>query len=185
MAVSEAALAPDAVSPGPRLASFRDVAMLVAAQREPVLHGLLLHSVHLVRFAPGVIELRAQPDAPRELAPRLGEVLLAATGQRWTIALSREAGEPTLAEQGRAADTARLDGAADHPLVRAILEAFPGARVDSVTDARADAYGLVDMLDVGGPGTDGPGIDGLGLIEEGDGREFAPLDEDELMDGQE
>ena len=102
----------------------------------------LLHSVHLVRFAPPVIELRPQPDAPRDLAARLAALLLEATGTRWTIALSAAPGEPTLAEQGMAADTARRSDAAEHPLVRAILAAFPGARIEAVHDARVDAYGL-------------------------------------------
>ncbi len=145
--------------------------MLVAERREPLLHGLLLHAVHLVRFAAPVIELRPEPDAPRDLAPRLAALLLEATGTRWTIALSREPGEPTLAAQGQAADTARRDEAAMHPLVRAILDAFPGARIAGVTDSRADVYGLVDettML-----------VDEPAMLEEGDGREFAPLDADD------
>ena len=138
--------APDAPAV-PRLASFRDVAALVAERREPMLHGFLLHAVHPVRFAPGVIELRPEPDAPRDLAPRLAALLLEATGQRWTIALSKEQGEPTLAAQGLAADAARRRDAADHPLVRAILEAFPGALIQEVRDSRADAYGLADAPD--------------------------------------
>jgi DNA polymerase-3 subunit gamma/tau len=127
---------------GPRLASFRDVAALVAEQREALLHAHLLHSVHLVRFAPPVIEIRPQPEAPRDLAPRLAALLQEATGQRWTIALSTAPGEPTLAEQGNAAEAGRRAAAADHPLVRAILEAFPGARIETVHDADADYYGL-------------------------------------------
>jgi len=126
----------------PQPANFRDVVALVAAGREPTLHGHLLHSVHLVRFAPPVIELRPQPEAPRDLAARLAALLQQATGVRWTIALSTAAGEPTLAEQGMAADGARRVAAAEHPLVRAVLEAFPGARIEAVHDARADAYGL-------------------------------------------
>jgi len=161
--------ATELVPAGPRLSSFRDVAMLVAERREPVLHGLLLHSVHLVRFAAPVIELRPEPDAPRDLAPRLAALLLEATGTRWTIALSRQPGEPTLAEQSKAADVARRGEAALHPLVRAILEAFPGAKIASVTDSRADAYGLVDTPMLGEGAT----------LEGGDGREFAPLDADD------
>ncbi len=132
----------------PRLASFREVAALVADRREPMLHGHLVHSVHLVRFAPPVIELRPQPEAPRDLAPRLAALLLQATGTRWTIALSGAPGEPTLAEQGSAADAARRASAADHPLVQAILAAFPGARIEAVADERADAYGLSDPPDI-------------------------------------
>ena len=126
----------------PRFATFRAVTAFVAGQRQAMLHAHLLHSVHLVRFAPPVIELRPQPEAPRDLAPKLATLLTEATGTRWTIALSTAAGEPTLAEQGNAADAARRATAADHPLVRAILDAFPGARIDSVHDASADAYGL-------------------------------------------
>lgn len=107
-----------------------------------MLHAHLVHSVHLVRFAPPVIELRPQPEAPKDLAPKLAALLGEATGTRWTIAFSAEAGEATLAQQGNAADAARRTAAADHPLVRAIMDAFPGARIDTVHDAAADAYGL-------------------------------------------
>jgi DNA polymerase-3 subunit gamma/tau len=147
----------------PRLASFPEVAALVAEQRDPILHAHLVHSVHLVRFAPPVIELRPEPTAPRDFAARLAAVLGQATGTRWTIALSAVAGEPTLAEQGTAADTARRTAAATHPLVRAILDAFPGARIEAVHDSRADAYGLIAAPVLGGePESDGP--------------EFAPVD---------
>jgi DNA polymerase-3 subunit gamma/tau len=127
---------------GPRLGSFREVVALVGERKEAMLHAHLLHSVHLVRFAPPVIELRPQPEAPKNLAAQLAALLSNLTGTRWTIAVSRETGEPTIAEQGNAADTARKTAAADHPLVRAILAAFPGARVDTVHDKMADAYGL-------------------------------------------
>jgi DNA polymerase-3 subunit gamma/tau len=144
----------------PRLSGFRDVLALVAAEREMLLHGHLLHSVHLVRFAPPVIELRPQPDAPRDLAPKLAALLLRTTGTRWTIALSQEAGEQTLAQQGNDADRARRTEAAAHPLVRAILEAFPGAIIESVRAPGVDDYGLPS--DTGTPDSDMP--------------EFAPYD---------
>jgi DNA polymerase-3 subunit gamma/tau len=126
----------------PHFATFRDVIAFVASQRQAMLHAHLLHSVHLVRFIPPVIELRPQAEAPRDLAPKLATLLTEATGTRWTIALSTASGDATLAEQGNAADARRRANAADHPLVRAILDAFPGARIDSVHDAKADAYGL-------------------------------------------
>ena len=144
------ALAEPARAPSPRLASFRDVLALALAEREVLLHGHLLHSVHLVRFAPPVIELRPHADAPRTLAPQLGALLLRATGTRWTVALATSAGEPTLAEQGQAADQLRRNAAADHPLVRAIMEAFPGARIEAVRDPSADAYGLPAEISLGG-----------------------------------
>ncbi len=157
---------------GPRLASFRDVAALVAERREPQVHGHLVHSVHLVRFSPGVIELRPQPEAPRDLAARLAAILQEATGTRWTIALSTAAGEPTLAEQGVAADYSRRHAAAEHPLVMAIMSAFPGAKIAAVHDARADAYGIADA---GGPALGG----------DPEGPEFAPDDAEYVDEMQE
>jgi DNA polymerase-3 subunit gamma/tau len=149
---------------GQVLATFRDVAQLVADRREATLHAHLVHSVHIVRFAPPVIELRQAPDAPRDLAARLGAVLTDATGVRWTIALSSQPGEPTLADQGDAADGARRAEAQAHPLVRAILDAFPGARIEAVNDSTTDSYGL-------------PATPQLGGGDEPDGFDLPPPDE--------
>ena len=180
MAAAERAPAPaptpaPASSPDPQLATFRDVVALASARREAMLHAHLLHSTHLVRFAPPVIELRTEPDAPRDLAARLAAMLTEVTGTRWTIALSAAAGDATLAEQGNAADSARKTAAADHPLVRAILDAFPGARIDTVHDSRADAYGLAHAP-----------APAMSLTEGGDVPsmpDFAPIDA-ELVDGE-
>jgi DNA polymerase-3 subunit gamma/tau len=141
-AVANGAAVMEAAPPGPVLNSFRDVAAFVKEQREAMLHAHLLHSVHLVRFAPPVIELRTEPDAPRNLAPQLATLLSNATGQRWTIAVVPKEGEPTLAAQGLAADEMRRGEAFDHPLVQAIMKAFPGARMETVHDRSADDYGL-------------------------------------------
>ena len=151
-AMAQSAPNPEMAPAAPVLRSFRDVVALVAVHREALLHALLLHAVHLVRFAPPVIELRPEPDAPRDLSSRLAALLRDATGTRWTIAISKQPGEPTIAEQGRAADETRSANAADHPLVRAILEAFPGARIDRVQDSSADAYGLAPEPELPLPG---------------------------------
>jgi DNA polymerase-3 subunit gamma/tau len=162
------AAAPEA-DPAPRLQNFRDVAQLAEARREAMLHAHLLHDVHLVRFAPGLIELRPEPSAPRDLAASLAKLLLDATGERWSIAMSRDEGQPTLAVQGQAADSARRSAAAEHPLVRAIMNAFPGAVIDKVNDSRVDVYGLAPEMQ---------------LVDEIDMPEFAPLDA-ELADDME
>jgi DNA polymerase-3 subunit gamma/tau len=81
-------------------------------------------------------------EAPRDLAAQLTALLAEATGARWTIALSNAPGEPTLAEQGKAAEAERLTLAQSHPLVQAVLAAFPGAAIAAVRDEGADAYGL-------------------------------------------
>jgi DNA polymerase-3 subunit gamma/tau len=130
------------VQDAPQPGNFRELAAMVAESREAMLHAHLVHSVHLVRFAPPVLELRVEADTPRDFAPKLGTLLLDITRQRWTIALSTAPGEPTLAEQGNSADHARREQAGTHPLVRAILDAFPGAKIQAVLDDKIDAYGL-------------------------------------------
>ncbi len=126
--------------PSPR--SFRDVVAL-ASGRAPLLHALLVQSVHLVGFAEGRIELRPRPEAPRDLASQLAAVLLEVTGRRWTISLSNEVGEATLAEQSQALAADRHEAARAHPLVQAILAVFPQATLGPVRDERLDAYGLL------------------------------------------
>src|SRR5271166_1288358 len=151
-----------AAAPSPALpATFRDVVALAATHREARLHSELLHHVHLIRYAPPNIELRPDEHAPRDLAPRLAALLQQATGERWTIALSQAPGEPTLAEQSAAADAARHAQASEHPLVRAIMDAFPGARIEAVHDRDADQYGL--------PRTDAASDEPDTEIEENDG----------------
>ena len=123
--------------------TLRELAQAVAASRGyPLLHAHLVHSVHLVRLTPGRLEFRPEPDAPRSLAADLGAFLLAHTGTRWTVVISPEPGDPTLAQQAESADLARRDAASDHALVRAILVAFPGATLVKVEDRSLDAYGL-------------------------------------------
>jgi DNA polymerase-3 subunit gamma/tau len=68
------------------------------------------------------------------LAPRLSRLLAEWTGRPWLVSLSREAGLPTLREQGLERESQRKRDAAGHPLVQAILAAFPGATIEAVRD---------------------------------------------------
>jgi DNA polymerase-3 subunit gamma/tau len=155
-AVAQALPVPDAM---PQPETWRDVVAL-ASGRDPKLHADLLHCVHPVRVAPPHLAIRPQPGAPRDLSQRLIAFLSTATGARWTVSVVNEGGEPTLAQQGRAAADDRLTRAESHPLVRAILEAFPGARIEAVRDAALDDYGLRPVA----------------ANDSVDGRDFAPPD---------
>jgi DNA polymerase-3 subunit gamma/tau len=121
--------------PAPRALNFADVVALAGSRHEVMLYAHLRQSVHLVRFAPPIIELRLEPEAPRDLAPRLAALLEAETNRRWTIALSGAAGEPTIDAVERAAQATARQSATDHPLVRAIFETFPGARIEKLHSA--------------------------------------------------
>ena len=118
----------------PRPGSFGEVVELFAANREAVLQGHRLSAVHLVRFEPGRIEFRPGAHAPRDLANRMGELLSRWTQVRWVVSVSAETGAPSLAEQAEGARRKRRNEAARHPLVRAALETFPGAKITDVRD---------------------------------------------------
>ena len=119
-----------AASPQVQLRSLQDVIALL----EPTssLKVNLEHNVHLVHMEQGRIEIRPTPKAPTTLAGDLSQKLFALTGQRWSISISREAGLPTLAEQKRDAKAAKFESVTQEPLVRAVLDRFPGAEIKEV-----------------------------------------------------
>ncbi|MDD2875988.1 MAG: DNA polymerase III subunit gamma/tau [Acidiphilium sp.] len=123
---------PPVTSAVPHLARFEDVIALAEERRDALLTSQLRHDARVVKFVPPIIELNLSPAAPRDLSARLAKFLEAETGRRWTIALSRETGAPSVVEARETArETAREDALA-HPLVQAIFATFPGAKIESV-----------------------------------------------------
>ncbi|HIJ63556.1 MAG TPA: DNA polymerase III subunit gamma/tau, partial [Rhodospirillaceae bacterium] len=127
--------------------SFAQLVTLVAEKCEPLLAACLDSAVHLVHFEPGRIEFRATAAAPGDLATRLSSLLRDWTGRRWLVSLSRETGAPTLREQRLEQDLRRKEDAANHPLVQAVLAAFPGAAIEVVRDLTVDAGPATDAVD--------------------------------------
>ena len=131
----EAAPAVEAVAdPVVEIRSFRDIVALFEEKREGILTTHLYKDVHLVHFAPGRIEFRPGEHAPRDLANRIGRHLSDWTRDRWIVSVSDAAGEPSLAEQAQADEQQRFAEADQHPLVNAVKEIFPGAKVTKVVD---------------------------------------------------
>ena len=96
------------------------------------LHDQAENFVRPVRYRPGLIEFNPGPGAPGDLAGRLGQLLRAATGERWAVLISDEAGEPTIADNRRAAQEEAKREAENHPLIAAALATFPGATISAV-----------------------------------------------------
>src|SRR5262249_31172147 len=127
--------------------SFLEVLDLFDRHREAVLRAHLFANVHLVRFEAGRIELRPTEAAPQNLPNRLGQLLTEWTGTRWIVSVSREGGEATLREQFDARAQNLAGEAASHPLVRAVLETFPGARIEAVRELAAEDAGAAEAAD--------------------------------------
>ena len=117
--------------------TFDELIALFRAKREAILLTHLLNDVHLVHFESGRLEFRPSERAPANLANRIAACLLDWTGKRWLVSLSNAAGEATIKQQQATIIAERKAEAAEHPLVQAILKAFPGARIEEVRDIGA------------------------------------------------
>jgi DNA polymerase-3 subunit gamma/tau len=116
------------------LASFEDVVALAGEKRDLPLKLALERFVRLVAFEDGRIDMALAPGAPQPLVNDLSRKLSEWTNRRWLVVLSSEEGAPTLRERAEARQAAVLTGVRADPLVRAVLERFPGAEIVDVRE---------------------------------------------------
>ncbi len=115
-----------------RFATFEAVVELIRTHRDVKLLVEVETGVRLHAYQPGRIEFTPSEHAPADLAQRLGARLQAWTGNRWAVTLVNGATAETIAEKRDAADRAVRDEASAHPLVQAVLTAFPKAKIASI-----------------------------------------------------
>ena len=131
----------------PRLARFEDVVALARAKRDIQLVQALEQDVRLDRFEPGRIAMSVVNGASPALAQTLAKRLQEWTGERWMVALAPGASAPTLHERASKRETERTNGAAEHPLVRKVLERFKGARIVEVRAPEAPPAAIAPASD--------------------------------------
>ncbi|MBK45120.1 MAG: DNA polymerase III subunit gamma/tau [Roseovarius sp.] len=131
--------------------TFESVLDLIRAQRDARLLIEVEGCVRLAAYRPGRIEFTPTPDAPADLAQRLGTALQRWTGQRWAVTLVNSATAPTVAETREASRSELEAEARSHPLVRAVFDTFPGAAIREIrspeeiaTEAGAEALPEVE-----------------------------------------
>ncbi len=134
------ALATDALH---HYARFEDVVELIRAHRDVKLLVEVETGLRLVSYQPGRIEVNPTPEAAPDLIGRLGSRLQAWTGNRWAISVA-DGGAPTIAEVRDAAENAIRSEAEQHPLVQAVIAAFPKAKI---TEIRTEAEKAQDALE--------------------------------------
>ena len=131
----------------PVLKGLEDIAALAAANHAPVLKVHIENDIHLVKLEAGRLEFRPGPRAPRTLAGDLQQKLRDWTGVRWSVSVTNDGGAPTLAEQKKNAKAARIESVMQAPLVRAVLDRFPGAEIVAVRDVEAPPVAAPDSED--------------------------------------
>jgi DNA polymerase-3 subunit gamma/tau len=116
-------------------ADFAAVVALFSERREGLIAVQLRTQVNLVSFAAGRVEWRQNSAAMADLAPKVARLLSEWTGRRWTVSVnSTDPAQATLAEQEATAELRRRQDAAELPLVKAVMAAFPGASIEAVRD---------------------------------------------------
>ncbi|MGB5560522.1 MAG: DNA polymerase III subunit gamma/tau [Paracoccaceae bacterium] len=115
-----------------RYATFEQVIELIRHNRDVKLLVEVESTLRLARYSPGRIEFAPTDNAPADLAQRLGARLQTWTGVRWGVSIVNEGGGQTITEI-RNADLLESEAKArEHPLVAAIFEAFPDARITDI-----------------------------------------------------
>ncbi len=111
-------------------------AELAAAIRDcsRVDHAMSLYSqlqlqVRVITLEDGKLIYSQPPGFEDDLTPALKQALFVLTGKRWEVATGTGEAAATLVEQELAAAQAAREAIANHPMIKAAREAFPGAEI--------------------------------------------------------
>ena len=125
-----------AVQNAPVIRSLEDIAAL--AEPRSQMRTILENNVRLIKLEPGRIEFSLTTAAVPSFSGDLSQKLKQWTGQRWMVSVAKDGGAPTIAEARRGAQQAKLDAVLQEPMVRAVLDRFPGSEVIAVRDLMQD-----------------------------------------------
>jgi DNA polymerase-3 subunit gamma/tau len=145
--VALGATAPSA-APVPIFARFEQLIAFVGERRDLPLKAALERDVRLVQFEDGRLEVALEPSASRTMIGDLARRLTALTGRRWMVAVSAEAGQPTVKAQIDAREEAFRRGVRADPLVQQVLARFPGAQIVAVRQGEGGAAPVAAQEDV-------------------------------------
>src|SRR5450830_673982 len=131
----------DEPEPAPTLSvgSFEELIALAQDKRDISMKMALERDVRLVRCEDGQLEIAVESSAPKTLVHDLQRKLIAWTGKRWIVVVSKARGAPTVRTQMEALQAEIELGVQSDPLVQAVLTRFPGAKIVGVTQNTPEA----------------------------------------------
>jgi DNA polymerase III subunit gamma/tau len=130
-----AAAAPPSAPSAP--ASYRELVERLRNGGKRILAQELHDQVALVSFMPPELVLKPLRPLGAEWSRDLAAALKEATGSRWTVSFTDQGGEPSLQQQEQIAEETLRAAVLDEPNVRAVLETFPEATLDSFGPAQS------------------------------------------------
>lgn len=117
--------------------SFDQIIALIRERRDMKLLTEVKSYLGLAHYSPGRIDFQPAPGAPASLAQELGAKLGQWTGARWMVSVVQSGGQPTIAAAQQAERTAAEEDAKTDPLVAAVFDVFPGAKITELRDLAA------------------------------------------------
>jgi DNA polymerase-3 subunit gamma/tau len=154
------ARAADAVPAEPTRAigTFDELIALTAEKRDLQMKTALERDVRLVHCEDGKLEIALESGAAKTLVNDLSRKLAQWTGRRWMVVVSAKPGEPTLKSQADARQAELERGVRADPLVKAVLERFPGAEIVGVRGQKDSPSEVPPTADESLPPADEDGL---------------------------
>jgi DNA polymerase III subunit gamma/tau len=140
-----AQLSEPVATPTLSIGSFAELIALAAEKRDIAVKMALERDVRLVRCEDGQLEIALEASAPKTLVHDLQRKLGGWTGKRWMVVVSKEQGAPTVRAQAEAQQAEIERGVQSDPLVQAVLNRFPGAKIVGVTQNSETGDSLPDV----------------------------------------
>src|SRR6476661_6391493 len=135
-----------AATPTLSIGSFEELIALTVDKRDITVKMALERDVRLVRCEDGQLEIALEPTAPKTFVHDLQRKLTGWTGKRWIVVVSKEQGAPTIRAQAEAQQAEIERGVQSDPLVQAVLNRFPGAKIVGVTQTPESSEAAPDVL---------------------------------------
>ncbi len=118
--------------PGPSApTSYRELVDLLHRQNKHILANELHDQVGLVSYAPRELVLKPLRPLGAEWTRDLAAALKEVTGSRWTVSFTDQGGDPSLQQQEQIAEETVRAAVLEEPNVRAVMETFPDATLES------------------------------------------------------
>jgi len=118
--------------------SLQELINFANQKKEVELKYDLERNVKLVSFNKGKIDISFNEKLSKNFIKNLTEKLLAWTGDRWVISLSKKDGNKTIYEQNTEIKTSKLEKESNSQTAKKLFSAFPDAKLIEVKDKKND-----------------------------------------------
>ena len=119
-----------------RITNFKDLIDLANKEKEIELKYDLERNVKLVSFNKGAIDISFNEKLNKNFIKIFTEKLLAWTGDRWIISLSKNVGEKTIFEKKSEEKISKIDEAKQNESVKNLLNVFEDANLENIEEKK-------------------------------------------------